>query len=65
MPLARAADDDRAHQRHVIEAVDAGKLQRDLIVVGELSPAALRPAQERVLGRADDEWIGGIVTAAG
>ena len=65
MPLARLADDDGAHQRHVIEPVDAGEFERDLVVRVELSPPALDAAEEGVLARADDEGIAGIVAAAG
>ena len=65
VPLARLADDDGAHQRDVVEPVDAGEFERDLVVLGELSPAALDAAEERVLARADDEGIAGIVAAAG
>ena len=37
--LARLADDDGAHQRHVVEPVDAGEFERDLVARVELSPA--------------------------
>ena len=44
---------------------DAGPFQRQLVVLVELAPAGLVAAEQRVGARADDEFVGRVVAAAG
>ena len=55
----------RAHDRGVIVAADAGEFERELIVGVQPAPAALVAAEQRVGAGADDEFVGGIIAAAG
>src|SRR5688500_19164430 len=52
---AGTADQDGAHEGDVIEAEDAGELERDLVLCVEPAPAGLGSAEERVAPRAEDE----------
>jgi hypothetical protein len=53
------------HQGGMIVAVDAGEFESELIASGELSPPGLVAAEERILARADDEFVARVIAAAG
>ena len=49
----------------MIVAIDAGEFQGELVALRKLAAAGLVAAEQRIVARADDELIAGIVAAAG
>ncbi len=63
--VCRLANHDRAHHGGMIVGVGAGPFERQLVVCIELAAAGLVAAKQRVRAGADDEFVGGVVAAAG
>src|SRR5262249_38194732 len=53
-----------AHQAGVVVAISAGELERELVAGVERTAAGEIAAEQRVLSRADDVLVGGVVPAA-
>ena len=49
----------------MIVAIDAGEFEGQLVPLGKLAASRLVAAEQRVAARADDEFVAGIVAAAG